>query len=201
MELFFLSQVDQIVVIDSLDGLVGWNNNHVQAVDLAKFKRLGVRGTGHAGELVVKTEIILESGGCQGLTLCLNANTFLGFNRLVQTFTPATARHGTTCVLVNDHHLIALDNVIHVLLEQMMSSEGRVDVMQQAKVGCGVQALTFLQQAPFQQQLFHFFMAGFGQFHLTGFLIDGEIATGLTLFTDFTRLKAWHKLVDRQVKF
>ena len=104
-------------------------------------------------------------------------------------------------MLVNDHNLIALDNVIHVFLEQMMSPEGRVDVMQQAKVGGGIQAFTFLKQAPFQQQLFHLFMTGFGQFHLTGFLIDGEIATGLTFFTDFAQLKAWHKLVDRQVEF
>ena len=135
VEFLFLSQIHQIVVVSPLNRLVGRNDHHVEAVDLTEFESFGVCGTGHAGQLVVKPEIILERRGRESLTFGLDLDAFFGLNRLMQAFAPAAPRHGTAGMLVHDDHLAALNNVIHVFLEQMVGPQCRVHVVQQAEVG------------------------------------------------------------------
>src|SRR3546814_4594481 len=49
--------------------LVRRDHHHLQAVDLMEFERFGVGGAGHAGQLVVQAEVVLEGGRGQGLAL------------------------------------------------------------------------------------------------------------------------------------
>ena len=53
-------------VVDADHRLVGGDLDNVQPVDGLKLLRLGGGGAGHAGELVIETEIVLEGDGGQG---------------------------------------------------------------------------------------------------------------------------------------
>ena len=86
LELLLAGQVDQIVEIVTKHGHVSGNHNAVQSIDLPELKRLGIRGTGHARQLVVKTEEVLECRRREGLALALNLHALFRFDRLVQTF-------------------------------------------------------------------------------------------------------------------
>src|SRR4026207_1508050 len=60
LELLFLGLVDEIFGVDALDAAVGRDDRHVQAVDLLELGGLGVGRTGHARELLVEAEQVLE---------------------------------------------------------------------------------------------------------------------------------------------
>jgi hypothetical protein len=62
--------------------------------------------TGHAGQLVVEAEIVLEGDRGQGLVFRLDAHVLLGFQRLVLAFGVAPARHHAAGELVDDDDLI-----------------------------------------------------------------------------------------------
>ena len=55
-----------------------------QLVDLVELFGLGQGGTGHAGQLVVHAEVVLQRDGGVGDVLRLDLDTFLGFHGLVQ---------------------------------------------------------------------------------------------------------------------
>ncbi len=64
--------------------LVG-HDDHFELVDLLELRRLGVGRAGHARELLVHAEIVLEGDRGEGLVLVLDLDAFLGLDRLVQT--------------------------------------------------------------------------------------------------------------------
>ena len=67
------------------DGAVGRNLYNAQLVDFHEFLGLGQRRAGHAGELVVEAEIVLESDAGEGHVLRLDRAAFFGLDRLMQT--------------------------------------------------------------------------------------------------------------------
>jgi hypothetical protein len=136
---FVGGQVDQIAHVFAHHRLVGRDNHGIQAINLLEFKSFGIGSTRHARQLVVQTEVVLEGDGGQGLVLVLDLDPFLRLDRLVQTIGPATARHGTAGVLVDDDDLVLLDDVVDVALKQGMGAQAGVDVVQQADVGGGEQ--------------------------------------------------------------
>ncbi len=131
---FFLSGVDHIVVIDTAYLFVGRDNHHIQVIDLHKLEGFGIGSTCHTTQLFIQTEIVLEGGRSQCLALCLNLNAFFGFHCLMQTLAPATTRHGTAGMFVNDHDLTILHDVIDVFLVHSVSFQSRVHVVQQIQV-------------------------------------------------------------------
>ncbi len=52
--------IDLVVLVLAADRHVGRDLDHVEAVDLGEFRRLGHRRAGHAGELRVQAEIVLD---------------------------------------------------------------------------------------------------------------------------------------------
>ena len=80
-------------------------------------------GAGHAGELLVKPEIVLEGDRGERLVLRLDGHVLLGLERLVQTFRIAPPLHHAAGELVDDDHLVVLDDVIAVALEQGMGAQ------------------------------------------------------------------------------
>ncbi len=84
----------------------------VEAVNIAEFLGFGRRRTGHAGQLLVEAEVVLEGDRGQGLVLGLDLDVFLGFQRLVQAFRIAAARHHAAGELVDDHHFVVADDVV-----------------------------------------------------------------------------------------
>ena len=63
---------------------MGRNFDDVELVDLGEFVGLGRRRAGHAGELLVEAEIILERDRGERHVLGLDRHAFLGFERLMQ---------------------------------------------------------------------------------------------------------------------
>ena len=93
---------------------------------------LGFRRAGHAGQLLVEAEVVLDGDGGQGLRLALDLDAFLGLDGLVQAVAPAAAGHQAAGVLVDDDDLVVLDDVLDVLLVEAVGLE---------QLGDGVDAL------------------------------------------------------------
>ena len=92
------------------------------------------RRAGHAGELLVHAEIVLERDRGQRLVFRLDRLMLLGLERLVQPFRIAPARHHAAGELVDDHHLAVADDVVLVALEQLMGAQRLIDVVDDGDV-------------------------------------------------------------------
>ncbi len=121
-ELLFLGQVDQVIEVLARQRLVGRDDHHGQVVDLLEFEGFGIGRAGHAGELLVEAEVVLEGGGSEGLAFRLNLQPFLGFDGLVQPFREPAPWHGPAGVLVDQQHLVVLHDVFDVAVEQLVGT-------------------------------------------------------------------------------
>ena len=72
LELGLLGLVDEVVAVVADHGLVGGDDHHFHLVDLAELVGLGGGGTGHAGDLLVEAEIVLQGDGGERLVLFLD---------------------------------------------------------------------------------------------------------------------------------
>ena len=113
---------------------MGGDDDHVQLVDLFELLRLGVGGAGHARQLVVHAEVVLEGDGGQGLVFVLDAHPFLGLQGLVEAVGVAPARHEAAGELVHDDDLAFLDDVFIIPLEELVGLQGLVQVVQDLDV-------------------------------------------------------------------
>ena len=84
-----LALVDEVGLVETHHRPVGRDRHHLELVDLVELLGLGERGTGHAGELVVEAEEVLEGDRREGDVLLLDRHAFLGLDRLVQAVRPA----------------------------------------------------------------------------------------------------------------
>jgi len=196
IEFFFLGEEHQIVVVLAGHLLVGGDHHHIEAIDLAEFKGFGIGGAGHARQLVVNAEVVLEGGGSQGLAFTLDGGALLRLDGLVQTFRQTPARHGATGVLIDQDHLTILDDVFHIPVEQVMGAQGTVDMVDQAEIGGLIEAVFAAQQAVADQQVFGFLVPLLGEFHLAGFLVDDKVAGLVFGF----RGQLLHQHIDALVK-
>ena len=71
----------------------------------------------------------------EGHALALDAQAFLGLDRLVQALAPAPARHLSTGELVDDDDLAFLDDVVAVALVQRVGTQRLLEVAGQPRVG------------------------------------------------------------------
>ena len=92
LELGDFVAVHLIGVVDALHPLVGGDGHHAELVGVHELCCFGFRGTGHAGELVVHAEVVLQGHGRHGLVLRLDFDAFLRLNRLVDAVVVAAAR-------------------------------------------------------------------------------------------------------------
>ena len=108
--------------------LVGTSDDF-EAVDVAEFLGFGRRRTGHAAELLVHAEIVLEGDRGQRLVFRLDRHLFLGFERLVLAFRITAARHHAAGEFVDDDDFVVADDVVLVLLEELVGLQRIVDVV------------------------------------------------------------------------
>ena len=118
-----LGLVDRVVGIHSNARPVCWDGHDLQLVDVKKLVRLRGGRTGHAGEFVVEPEIILDGDRSERLGFLLDGDPFLGFDRLMETIAPASARHGAPGVFIDDDHLVFLHHILHVANVQAVRLE------------------------------------------------------------------------------
>ena len=96
--------------------------------------RVGLTGTGHARQLAVQTEVVLEGDGREGLALALHLDALFRLDRLMQTLVEASAVHQTAGELVDDQHLAVLDDVVDVELHDAVRLDRLIDMVLDGKV-------------------------------------------------------------------
>ena len=146
---------------------------HVELVDVEELVGLGGGRAGHAGQLLVQAEVVLEGDGGQRLVLGLDLDVLLGLQRLVQAVGIAPALHHAAGELVDDDDLAAFDDVVAVAQEQLVGLERLVGVVHDGDVLDVVQALA-LEQVLLAQHLLDALVAGLGEGDLALLLVELE---------------------------
>ena len=123
LELLPLRPVDHVGVLDPDQGPVRGDRQDLELVDLVELGRLGLGGAGHARELLVHPEVVLEGDGREGLVLPLDLDLLLGLHGLVEAVGPAPSRHQASRELVDDHDLAVVHHVVHVALEEGVGAQ------------------------------------------------------------------------------
>ncbi len=141
LELGRLGLVDQVGLVLADHRPVGRDGHHAELVGLVELGRLGLSGTGHAAELLVEAEVVLQRDRGQGLVLGLDLHPLLGLDGLVHALVVAAAGQHAAGELVHDHDFTVADDVVLVLVEQLLGLEGVVQVSDQRGVGGLVQVV------------------------------------------------------------
>ena len=100
--LLLLRPVDRVGLFDAPQLAVGRDDHHLELVDLVELLGLGVGRAGHAGQLAVLAEVVLEGDRRQRLVLALDLDLLLGLDGLVQPVAPAAPGHQPAGELVDD---------------------------------------------------------------------------------------------------
>ena len=116
-------------MVDALHRTVGRNGEDVEVVDVVELGRVGLRRSGHAAELGVEAEVVLNGDRGEGLRFRIDLHAFLGFHRLVKTVAPAASGHFSSGLLIDDDHLVFLNDVLVVLLVEAVGAEELADLV------------------------------------------------------------------------
>jgi hypothetical protein len=165
VELGRLGLVDDVAVVGAAHRLVGGDLDDAELVDVVELGSLGLGGAGHAGELAVHAEVVLQGDGGVGLVLLFDPHAFLGLDRLVEALGVAAALQHPAGELVHDQHLAVADDVLVVALVELLGADGVLEVVDQR----GVEGLVEVVQA---QQALHLGDAGLGDRHGLLALVD-----------------------------
>ena len=133
-ELALLRLEDEVVLVGAGDVDVGGDLDDGEVVDLDELLLLGLRRTGHAGELLVQAEVVLERDRRERLVLLLDLHALLRLDRLVEALAPAAAFHDPAGELVDDLHLAVLDHVVDVDVVERLGLERLVEVVDELRV-------------------------------------------------------------------
>ena len=120
LELLALRLENQVVLVRSDHVLIGWDCQHIEAVDLCELVGLGGGRASHARQLVVHAEVVLDRDGRDGDVLGLDLDALFGFDSLMQALAPASAFHDAARKLVDDLDLAVDHNVVNILLEERL---------------------------------------------------------------------------------
>ena len=169
-----LGLVDDVGVVNADDGFVRRDLDDVEIVDAGEFLLLGQRRAGHAGELVVQTEEILERDGGERLVFACDLDALLGLDGLMQALVIAAAVHEAAREFVDDDDLAVLDDVVDVALHEAPCLHGLIDVVRERGV-FGVGQIFYIEE------LLGLFNALLRERHGAVFFIDNVIAVILIL--------------------
>ena len=133
--------VDLVVLVLADHRLVRRDLDDRQLVDLHELGGLGERRAGHARELVVEAEVVLQRDRREGLVLLLDVHALLGLDRLVQALRPAPALEDAAGELVDDHDLAVDDGVVDVALVERLGLQRLLQVVDERAVLRAVQML------------------------------------------------------------
>ena len=121
--------INAVGIVYARKGLIGRYFNYVKVIDCQKLLLLCNGRTRHAGELGVKTEVVLEGDGGEGFALVLNVNVFFRLDRLMQTLAVTSAEHKSARKFVNNCDLTVLNNIVNVTLHYAMRLDSLVYVV------------------------------------------------------------------------
>ena len=104
--------IDLVVAVVPNHRHVGRDFGDRELVDLGELAGLRHRRAGHARELGIEAEVVLEGDRGEGLVFLLDVDPLLGLERLVQPLGVAPALHHAPGELVDDDHPSVLDDVV-----------------------------------------------------------------------------------------
>ena len=133
--------VHQVLVVNTLHGLVGGDDLDGQLVNLAELGVLGECRTGHAGELVIQTEVVLQGDGGQRLVLLAHEHALFGLDGLMQALGVAAAFHDAAGELVDDLDLSVGDHVLLVAVEHVLGLQRLLQVVDQLTGEIGIDVI------------------------------------------------------------
>ena len=165
--------VNRIGLFDAPQRLVRRNDDDVELVDLRELFRFGLRGAGHARQLLVLAEVVLEGDGRERLVLALDLHLFLGLDRLVQAVAPAASGHEAAGELVDDDDLAVLDHVVDVEPEDGVRAQRLLDMVLDVRV-LHVVEVAAVQAA--REMFLGRLHAALGQRHRLVLLVDDVVA-------------------------
>ena len=123
VELGLLGLEDEVGVVAADHLLVGRDRHDGQPVGAGELAGLGLGRAGHAGELLVHAEVVLQRDGGPGVVLLFDRHPLLGLDRLVQAVGPAPALERAAGELVDDLHLAAGDEIVLVPLVELLGRQ------------------------------------------------------------------------------
>ena len=138
-ELRLLVLVDEVGLVLADHRPVRRDRDDAELVRRHELGRLGLGGTGHAGELLVEAEVVLQRDGREGLVLGLDRHGLLRLDRLVDALVVAAPDEDAARVLVDDHDLVVHHDVVGVALEQRERLDRVVEERDERRVGRLVQ--------------------------------------------------------------
>ncbi len=150
-----LGLVDQVLLVVADHLAVGRDLGDVQVVDRLELGELRLGRTGHAGELLVHLEVVLDRDRREGLVLLLDPNALLGLDRLVQPLGVAPALEHAAREFVDDLHLAARHDVLDVAVVVLLGAERVLEVVHERRVHVLVQVVE-------AERLLHLRDAGLG---------------------------------------
>ncbi len=144
----------------------------LEVVDGRELERFRIRRSGHARELVVEAEIVLERDRGERLALVLDGDAFFGLHGLVQSVRPAAPLHHAAGELVDDHDLVVHHDVVLVAVIERVRPNARIQVMHEDDVRRVVEARARWQQSCLLHQLLGALVALLGERHLVLLQVD-----------------------------
>ena len=97
---------------------------HAQVIDAQELLGLGQRRAGHAGELGIEPEEVLEGDCGQGLALVGDGDALLGLDGLMEALVIPAAVHQAACELIDDDDLAVLDHIVDIPLHNAPGLHG-----------------------------------------------------------------------------
>jgi len=170
--LFARGAIDLIMVILALDGAVRWNLDHAQAVDFGELLGLGRGGAGHAGQLFVEAEVVLEGHAGERDVLGLDLDALFRLDRLMQPVRQAPALHHPAGEFVDQDHLAVADDIVLVALEQLVGTQGLRDMVDDGRRFRVIKRLVGGQDTHFLEAPLDIFVAILGEGGVAGLFID-----------------------------
>ena len=152
------------------------DDRHFQTVDLLELVGFGIGGAGHAGQLLVQAEVVLEGNRRQRVILALDRHAFLGLDRLVQAVRPASSGERAAGELVDDDDLAVAHDVVDIALVEIVRAQRGIQMVHDHDVVRVIQAVIGTDDGGRAHQRFRMLHAGFGQMHLLALLVDPEVA-------------------------
>ena len=163
--------VDLVILVDTRNGQVCRDFRNAEPVDVAELLGFRRSGAGHARQLLVHAEVVLEGDRGQRLVLGVDRDLLLGLQGLVQALREAAPRHHAAGELVDDDDLAIAHDVVLVALEQAVGLQRVVEMMDDGHVLDVVERFT-LQETGLAQRVFHLLRAFLGEGRGTLLLVD-----------------------------
>ena len=151
--------INLVKLVDAHHVAMRRNDHRLKVVDFLKLVGFGVGRAGHARELLVHAEEVLEGDRGKRLILVLDGDVFLRLDGLVQAVGPAPPGHQPAGELVDDNHFAVLHDVVPVAEKQVLRAQRRVQVVHQIDVGRLVKTAPLGQQTHAREQFLGVLMA------------------------------------------